>query len=108
MYHRNRQFEAEQAELHQKLASLQTELTELKLQYDSLLEQVGQQHSLIQQLSGPQGTQNPGEQIIHMENQETLHIVGECEPKLLLIQINIFTFMFNNRVFPPIRSSRTD
>lgn len=51
LYHRSERFTAEQAELHQKLAGLQKELTVFKQQYESLLEQVGQQHSLIQQLS---------------------------------------------------------
>lgn len=51
LLHRSLQSEAEQAELHQKLSSLQKELTVFKQQYDSLLEQVGQQHGLIQQLS---------------------------------------------------------
>ncbi len=81
LYHRSQQFEAEQAELHQKLASLQKELTVFKLQYESLLEEVGQQHSLIQQLSESQGTQNPGDQISYMESEET-EIGRECEPKL--------------------------
>lgn len=79
--HRSQRFEAEQAELHQKLAGLQKELTVFKQQYDSLLEQAGQQHSLIQQLSESQGTQNPGEKISHMETEEE-DIGGECKPKL--------------------------
>lgn len=73
------QFEAEQAELHQKLAGLQKELAVLKQQYDSLLLQVGQQHSLIQQLSEVQGTQTPGDGISSMESDETE--TGECKPK---------------------------
>lgn len=82
LYHRSQQFEAEQAELHQKLVSLQNELTVFKQQYDSLLEQVGQQQSLIQQLSESQGTQkNPGDKISHMETEET-DVGGECKPKL--------------------------
>lgn len=73
LYYRSQQFEAEQAELHQKLAALQNELAVLKQQYDSLLEQVGQQQSLIQQLSESQGTQ---EKISYMESNET-EISGE-------------------------------
>lgn len=63
----------EQAELHQKLAGLQQELAVLKQQYDSVLEQVGQQHSFIHQLQ-LQGTQNSGE---NMQSEETE--TGECE-----------------------------
>lgn len=70
LYHRSQKFEAEQAELHQKLAVLQTELTVFKQQYESVLEQVNQQHSLIQQLSETQETQNP-ENISHMESEQT-------------------------------------
>lgn len=40
-------------------------------QYTSLLEQVGQQHSIIQQLSELQGTQNSGEKNNHVESEET-------------------------------------
>lgn len=43
----------------------------LNQQYTSLLEQVGQQHSIIQQLSEVQGTQNSGEKISHVEPEET-------------------------------------
>lgn len=81
LYLRSQQFEAEQAELHQKLASLQKELTVFKQQYESLLEQVGQQHSLIQQLSESRATQNSGEKISYMESEET-EIGRECKPKL--------------------------
>lgn len=66
----------EQAELHQKLVSLQQELTVLKQQYDSVLEQVGQQHSFIHQLQ-LQGTQNSGENMGCMQSEETE--TGECE-----------------------------
>lgn len=66
--HRSERFAGEQAELHQKLAVLQKELTVFKQQYESLLEQVGQQHSLIQQLSA---SQTPGDRSIHMQEEET-------------------------------------
>lgn len=69
--HRSQQFEAEQAELHQKLAALQKELVVLKQQYDLLLQQVGQQHSLIQQLSESQPTQISGDKISCMESEDT-------------------------------------
>lgn len=72
---RSQQFEAEQAELLKKLAALQNELAVLKQLYHSLLEQVGQQHSFIQQLSELQGTQNSGEDISYTEANET---GGEC------------------------------
>lgn len=72
---RSRQFEAEQAELLKKLAALQNELAVLKQLYHSLLEQVGQQHSVIQELSELQGTQNSGEDISYTEANET---GGEC------------------------------
>lgn len=76
---RSQQFEAEQAELHQKLAGLQKELAVLKQQYDSLLQLVGQQHSLIQQLSAEvQESQNPGGEISSMKSNET-ETGGECE-----------------------------
>lgn len=68
----------EQAELHQKLVGLQEELSVLKQQYSSLLEQVGLQHSIIQQLSEVQGTQNTGAKISHMESEET-ETGGECK-----------------------------
>lgn len=71
MCHRSQQFEAEQAELHQKLAALQKELVVLKQQYDLLLQQVGQQHSLIQQLSESQPTQISGDKISCMESEDT-------------------------------------
>lgn len=82
LYHRSQQFEAEQAELQQKLAGLQKELTVFKQQYDSLLEQVGQQQRLIQQLSDSQGTQSSGENLSYMESEET-EICGECQPNLV-------------------------
>lgn len=78
LHRRSRQFEEEQAELHQKLAALQGELAVLNQQYGSLLEQVGQQHSLIRQLSEVQDSQNPGEGLGHMECKET-QAAGECE-----------------------------
>lgn len=78
LYDRSQQFEVEQAELHQKLVGLQEELSVLKQQYSSLLEQVGQQHSIIQQLSEVQGTQNTGAKISHMESEET-ETGGECK-----------------------------
>lgn len=43
----------------------------LNQQYTSLLEQVGQQYSIIQQLSELQGTQNLGEKTNHVESEET-------------------------------------
>lgn len=43
----------------------------LTQQYTSLLEQVGQQHSIIQKLSELQGTQNSGEKTNHVESEET-------------------------------------
>lgn len=70
LHHRSHQFEAEQAEVHQQLAGLQKELAVFKQQYDSLLEQVGQQHSLIQQLSGSQETQKSGEKVCRMESEK--------------------------------------
>lgn len=76
LYHRSQQFEVEQAELHQKLAGLQQELAVLKQQYDSVLEQVGQQHSFIHQLQ-LQGTQNSGENMGCVESEETE--TGECK-----------------------------
>lgn len=78
LHRRSRQFEEEQAELHQKLAALQGELSVLNQQYGSLLEQVGRQHSIIQQLSGVQDGQNPAEGLGHMEHKET-QAAGECE-----------------------------
>lgn len=78
LHRRSRQFEEEQAELHQKLAALQGELAVLNQQYGSLLEQVGQQHSLIRRLSGGQDSQNPGEGLGHMDCKET-QAAGECE-----------------------------
>lgn len=75
--HRSQQFEVEQAELHQKLAGLQMELAVLKQQHDSVLEQVGQQHSFIHLLQ-LQGTQNSGEKISNMESEET-EAGGECK-----------------------------
>ena len=76
LFYRSQQFEAEQIELHQKLGALQKELAVLQQQYDSLLEQVGQQHSFIQQLSEARGTQNT-----YMESEET-QTDGECKAKL--------------------------
>lgn len=43
----------------------------LKQQYDLLLQQVGQQHSLIQQLSESQPTQISGDKISCMESEDT-------------------------------------
>lgn len=60
--HRNRQFEAEQAELHRELAGLQEELAVLNQRYGSLLEQVGQQDGLIRRLS-EEATQPDGERL---------------------------------------------
>ena len=79
LYRRSQQFEAEQAELHQKLAVLQTELTVFKQQYESLLEQVGQQHSLLQQLSESQEIQDPAEKS-NPVGPEDPEICGECRP----------------------------
>lgn len=90
-YCRSHHFEAEQAELHQKLAGLQKELTVFKQQYDSLLEQLGQQHNLIQQLSESQGTQKPGEKISPMESEETV-VRGECKPKLKFLMKHLCYF----------------
>ncbi len=70
----------EQAELHQKLAALQMELAVLKQKYDSLLEQVGHQHSLIQQLSEVHKSQSPGEKICYMKSDQT-ETDGECKTK---------------------------
>lgn len=78
LHRRSRQFEEEQAELHQKLAALQEELAVLNQHYSLLLEQVGQQHSLIRQLSDVQDSQSPGEDLGHMECKET-QAAGECE-----------------------------
>lgn len=84
LHHRSQQFEAEQTELQQKLAGLQKELTVLKQQYNSLLEQVGQQHSLIQQLSESQGTQSSEEKLSNMDSEET-EICGERQLNLDLM-----------------------
>lgn len=78
--HRRHQFEAEQSKLHQQLAELQKELTMFKQQYESLLEQVGQQHSLIQQLSESQETQKAEEKVCHMESEDK-EGGGECKPE---------------------------
>lgn len=56
---RSCRFEAQQAVLHQQLLLLQDELAATRRLYDSLLEQVGQQGSFIQQLSEQE---TPGEE----------------------------------------------
>lgn len=71
LFHRSQQFEAEQAELHQKLAVLESELVVLKQQYDSMLEQVGQQQRLIQELSDLQETQKSQDKISHQHPEQT-------------------------------------
>lgn len=58
----------QQAALHQQLLLLQKELAAMKQLYDSLLEQVGQQSSFIQQLSEMQGAES-----------EKTEAVGECD-----------------------------
>ncbi|XP_061881910.1 centromere protein F isoform X2 [Entelurus aequoreus] len=64
----NQLFETEQADLHQKLSCLQQELSVFRQKYDSLLEQVGQQHHLIQQLS--EVHDKPGEKFSSVEPEE--------------------------------------
>lgn len=76
--HRNQRFEAEQAELQQKLATLQKELTVFKQQCDSLQEQVDQQHRLIQQLSESPNPQDPTEVSYH--HPMSTDMDGECGP----------------------------
>lgn len=63
LYPRSQQFEVQQAALHQQLLVLQNELATMKQLYDSLLEQVGQQSSFIQQLSELQETSKPENKI---------------------------------------------
>lgn len=85
-FDRIQHFEAELAELHQKLAGLQKELSAFELQYDSLLEQVAQQQSVIQQLSDSRETQKePGEKISCMETEETN--AGECTQYRLVTRL---------------------
>lgn len=73
--HRIHRFEAKQAEVHQQLAGLQQEHSAFKHQYDSLLEQLDQQHSLIQQLSA-----SSGEELCREDSGET-ESGGEWKPK---------------------------
>lgn len=82
LHHRSQQFETEQAELHQKLVGLQNELAAMNQQYNALLEQVGQQHNFIQQLSEMPETQNSGVNL-KCNMFEEADINGEC---------NIFAF----------------
>lgn len=73
---RSQQFEVQQAALHQQLVVLQGELATTKQLYDSLLEQVGQQSSLIQQLSELQETSKSEHQVGSAESEE-MEAAGE-------------------------------
>lgn len=76
LYPRSQQFEVQQAALHQQLLVLQSELATLKQLYDSLLEQVGQQSSFIQQLSELQEASKSENKVSSTESEET-EAVGE-------------------------------
>lgn len=66
----------QQAALHQQLLVLQNDLARMKQLYDSLLEQVGQQSSFIQQLSELQETSKSENKVSGTESEET-EAVGE-------------------------------
>lgn len=66
----------QQAALHQQLLVLQGELATMKQLYDSLLEQVGQQSSFIQQLSELQETSKSENKVSSTESEKT-EAVGE-------------------------------
>lgn len=66
----------QQASLHQQLLLLQNELATMKQLYDSLLEQVGQQGSFIQQLSELQETSKSENKVSSTESEKT-EAVGE-------------------------------
>lgn len=66
----------QQAALHQQLLVLQGELATMKQLYDSLLEQVGQQSSFIQQLSELQETSKSENKVSSTEYEKT-EAVGE-------------------------------
>lgn len=76
VYPRSQQFEVQQAALHQQLSVLQNELAAMKQLYDSLLEQVGQQSSFIQQLSELQETSKSENKVSGAESEKT-EAVGE-------------------------------
>lgn len=76
LYPRSQQFEVQQAALHQQLLLLQNELATMKQLYDSLLEQVGQQSSFIQQLSEVQETSKSENKVSSKECEKT-EAVGE-------------------------------
>lgn len=68
LYPRSQHFEVQQAELQQQLLGLQKDLATMKQLYDSLLEQVDQQSSFLQQLSQ--------HRVSHTESERT-EAVGE-------------------------------
>lgn len=75
---RNKQFEVQQVALQQQLLVLQIELAATKQLYDSLLEQVSQQNSFIQQLSDQQKTLK-SEENVSGRGYKKPETVGECK-----------------------------
>lgn len=75
---RSKQFEVQQAALHQQLLALQMELAATKQLYDSLLEQVSQQNGFIQQLSELQKTLK-SEDNTSGRGCEKTESAGECK-----------------------------
>lgn len=75
---RSRQFEAQQAALHQQLLVLQVELAAAKQLYDSLLEQVSQQNGLIRQFRELPDEAPKSEGEVVVREPETTGTLGGC------------------------------